>query len=669
MALANEDILQELEVVVGEELQVVSFKWLSRRYGLQVNIAKQLLFAFVERHKSKVKATYLLAGWTKSEPSQHIVRLVDQDKLLKSRETLAPVTSLHVYSIQPTQPKDPAELWNVDNGQLGQLFDDMVKLSLDNCLVDNRWGAVACPDAKRDPKLAVRPPMPARPSTTAAAPDKKSKASKGTGGGIIAAIDAVAAGATASKQGVAATSIATGPGQSQAPGAAADEPDPDIAAAPSKEAPSDQVERKPSGGSKPGPASKPPSQQSRGKGKSALASMWSKAPAKTSKAAAPSKGEQPGQQPMAGPADAEEALRQAEAGSGSNSDDELPPVRQAFLRNNSQKSAQQLEESESDEDEPRNPAQASLKQNGAAARCNSKAAAAAAPTRASGTSKSGARAGGNAPAAATSRGQAGNKRAASNRTHCQQQPEPSGSTAGGSVAGGTAKRRRVVLEDESSDEDEDEEVATGDQEGSAVDVDAPSAEPPAKGRPKGAGKARATQEAKKGKTAKRKGADSTPAASGEEGIDIDIDDTGEGGSQQDGKRKRASQKEKPVQKLGPAKAGAEQGPEGRKRRKVPRSSYNEKGEEVTEMVWEEDPDEAELGTACSTDTNSAALKELSGNEGKTKSSGKPAHSNLPAMKPAKESGASSVAAKKPLAKSAKAASKNQKGIMTFFGKK
>ncbi|KAK9833500.1 hypothetical protein WJX84_002930 [Apatococcus fuscideae] len=604
MALANEDILQELEVVVGEELQVVSFKWLSRRYGLQVNIAKQLLFAFVERHKSKVKATYLLAGWTKSEPSQHIVRLVDQDKLLKSRETLAPVTSLHVYSIQPTQPKDPAELWNVDNGQLGQLFDDMVKLSLDNCLVDNRWGAVACPDAKRDPKLAVRPPMPARPSTTAAAPDKKSKASKGTGGGIIAAIDAVAAGATASKQGVAATSIATGPGQSQAPGAAADEPDPDIAAAPSKEAPSDQVERKPSGGSKPGPASKPPSQQSRGKGKSALASMWSKAPAKTSKAAAPSKGEQPGQQPMAGPADAEEALRQAEAGSGSNSDDELPPVRQAFLRNNSQKSAQQLEESESDEDEPRNPAQASLKQN-----------------------------------------------------------------AGGSVAGGTAKRRRVVLEDESSDEDEDEEVATGDQEGSAVDVDAPSAEPPAKGRPKGAGKARATQEAKKGKTAKRKGADSTPAASGEEGIDIDIDDTGEGGSQQDGKRKRASQKEKPVQKLGPAKAGAEQGPEGRKRRKVPRSSYNEKGEEVTEMVWEEDPDEAELGTACSTDTNSAALKELSGNEGKTKSSGKPAHSNLPAMKPAKESGASSVAAKKPLAKSAKAASKNQKGIMTFFGKK
>lgn len=55
--------------------------------------------------------------------------------------------------------QDPAELWNVDNGQLSQLFDDMVKVSLDNCLVDNRWGAVACPDAKRDPKLATRPPV------------------------------------------------------------------------------------------------------------------------------------------------------------------------------------------------------------------------------------------------------------------------------------------------------------------------------------------------------------------------------------------------------------------------------------------------------------------------------------------------------------------------------
>ena len=68
--------------------------------------------------------------------------------------------SLHIFHQQvPFMVQDPSELWNVDNGQLSQLFDDMVKLSLDNCLVDNRWGAVACAEAKRDPSLAVRPPV------------------------------------------------------------------------------------------------------------------------------------------------------------------------------------------------------------------------------------------------------------------------------------------------------------------------------------------------------------------------------------------------------------------------------------------------------------------------------------------------------------------------------
>lgn len=50
-----------------------------------------------------------------------------------------------------------------------------------------------------------------------------------------------------------------------------------------------------------------------GKGKSQLANMWSKAPAKASKAAAPSGNQQTDKQAAAGPADAEEALQQAQA--------------------------------------------------------------------------------------------------------------------------------------------------------------------------------------------------------------------------------------------------------------------------------------------------------------------------------------------------------------------
>ena len=45
---------------------------------------------------------------------------------------------------------------------------------------------------------------------------------------------------------------------------------------------------------------------------------------------------------------------------------------------------------------------------------------------------------------------------------------------------------------------------------------------------------------------------------------------------------------------------------------MPRSTYNDKGEEVTEMVWEEDPDEPPPESAGS-GQHSAALKERSGN--------------------------------------------------------
>ena len=86
-------------------MQVISYKWLARKFGLPCNLAKQTLFAFLEQHRGKVKATYLLAGWTKTDPRQHTVQLVDSEHLSTRRSALDPVTSMHVYSLQPTQPK------------------------------------------------------------------------------------------------------------------------------------------------------------------------------------------------------------------------------------------------------------------------------------------------------------------------------------------------------------------------------------------------------------------------------------------------------------------------------------------------------------------------------------------------------------------------------------
>ena len=86
-------------------LQAISYKWLARHFSVPANDAKRHLFEFAEKHRNKVASTYLVAGWTKGANSHHVVQLVDASAVADRRSKLEPVTSLHVYSIQPTAPK------------------------------------------------------------------------------------------------------------------------------------------------------------------------------------------------------------------------------------------------------------------------------------------------------------------------------------------------------------------------------------------------------------------------------------------------------------------------------------------------------------------------------------------------------------------------------------
>ena len=85
---------------------MVTYKWLARHFSLSAALAKQLLFAFAEAHRSKADITYLLSGWTHAGNSrQHVVHLVDAARLQERLADLDPVTGLHIYSVQPAQPK------------------------------------------------------------------------------------------------------------------------------------------------------------------------------------------------------------------------------------------------------------------------------------------------------------------------------------------------------------------------------------------------------------------------------------------------------------------------------------------------------------------------------------------------------------------------------------
>lgn len=52
-----------------------------------------------------MSATYLISGWTKGQDPEHSIQLVDSGALTERRKKLDPITSLHIYSVQPTQPK------------------------------------------------------------------------------------------------------------------------------------------------------------------------------------------------------------------------------------------------------------------------------------------------------------------------------------------------------------------------------------------------------------------------------------------------------------------------------------------------------------------------------------------------------------------------------------
>ncbi|GFP90907.1 DNA polymerase delta subunit 3 [Phtheirospermum japonicum] len=133
-------ILDEVQSIVSDNLQVVSYKWLSRKFLVSSNAAKRLLQEFVEKYGDGLEVIYSLSGWLKSNPLTYHIRLVSKDKL-------------SVYSVQACLPKDSATLWNHEFIQAEDLFKQ--PLSVDNCLQDNRFCGVSNSFVKRAAPLGT----------------------------------------------------------------------------------------------------------------------------------------------------------------------------------------------------------------------------------------------------------------------------------------------------------------------------------------------------------------------------------------------------------------------------------------------------------------------------------------------------------------------------------
>lgn len=166
----------------------------------------------------KVKAMFLVSGWTKGEGAQHVVRVVDGVKLEAAKSSLGTITAMHVYSVAPGVPKvrqggrfarrpaahgalpaahpprahtpaalprpaaatqDTADLYNADYAQSEAYFRTLLAGSENSPLVSNSLSTVHPPaGARRDPGLAARK---AKPAAAAAAAEPVAAAAAAVG--------------------------------------------------------------------------------------------------------------------------------------------------------------------------------------------------------------------------------------------------------------------------------------------------------------------------------------------------------------------------------------------------------------------------------------------------------------------------------------------------------
>ncbi|XP_078439480.1 DNA-directed DNA polymerase [Wolffia australiana] len=153
------NVVGQIQSLVSDKLQVVSYKWLSRNFSVSSNEAKRLLEDFVDQHGKKIKVIYAVSGWLKENPEIYNIKLVSASELEGAKQKFRENFALHVYSVQASIPKDPAAIWNSEFLQSEELYDQ--PMSVENCLRDNRFCGISNPLVARtiDGKsITVEPP-------------------------------------------------------------------------------------------------------------------------------------------------------------------------------------------------------------------------------------------------------------------------------------------------------------------------------------------------------------------------------------------------------------------------------------------------------------------------------------------------------------------------------
>ncbi|XP_018403532.1 PREDICTED: DNA polymerase delta subunit 3-like [Cyphomyrmex costatus] len=146
----NIEILNEhLETLAGHVFdndKLITYKWLSKKLHVHVNIAKQILWNFYQKYRSgnNIECTYLLIGQL-SENGMH-VEVVRYSDVSKAKEKYSKIISEHVYSVHKPIT-DLQLLATADSGDVKYSaikFD--TKMRSDEEIQLLRWGTAAKKD-------------------------------------------------------------------------------------------------------------------------------------------------------------------------------------------------------------------------------------------------------------------------------------------------------------------------------------------------------------------------------------------------------------------------------------------------------------------------------------------------------------------------------------------
>ncbi|XP_046853143.1 DNA polymerase delta subunit 3-like [Xenia sp. Carnegie-2017] len=150
MAADDEMYLENLKEFVFDEDKIVTYKWLSWTLSVNVNVAKEMLYAFIQQQskeedkESSICAVYAVGGLIKDDKDCLIQKyLLCHDIDIKDiKQCFHEITCFHVYSVQKSKPKDSNLLYMADY--------DLRKQNMD---LPSRW---SCIKLKSDVKKSIR---------------------------------------------------------------------------------------------------------------------------------------------------------------------------------------------------------------------------------------------------------------------------------------------------------------------------------------------------------------------------------------------------------------------------------------------------------------------------------------------------------------------------------